>query len=884
MLPDFLMYRRLTILVGFLFPFWVAAQNPQAGKGAFKSMNVGHFYGKIVDAKTNKAVEYATVQLFQFGYDSVSKKSRDRIIGGALTEANGEFSLENLPVMGEFTLRVTAIGYDSLMQKVSFNIDFKSIQQGNYQKALNGVDKDLGNLKLNPMAIILSEVTVSGEEPVYRMELDKKIYNPDKDPSNSGLMADEVMKKIPAVQVDIDGNVTLRNATPQILVDGRPTTLTIDQIPSDVIDKIEVITNPSAKFDASGGQSGIINIVMKKNRRIGYNGNLRAGIDKRAKINFGGDINVRQGKVNLFATANYNQRKPISYNSTERNNLFGDPLINIFQTDTPVTNGETGFGSLGVDYFMNNRNTISLSGTYVRGQFNTDDVLYLTYDSLFSTGTSSSFSERTTDNSRNFQNLGGMLSFKHLFPKEGHEWTADANYNQSRSDNDGLYLTKYFDGDYTQLGGVSQQKQEGSGKNRFLTLQTDYENPLSKVTKIEGGARAAIRHFESENHIYQLDDSTNDYFEIPDLNNYKYDDQVYAGYTTFSNEINKFKYQAGLRVESSFYTGTLTDADTSFKNNFPLSLFPSGFVQYSLTDNSDLQLNYTRRIDRPSFFQLMPFTDYSDSLNLQRGNPNLKPQFTNTIEFSYEKNFDKSNNLVASAYFKNTTNLITRYQTLFYDSSLGKDILINTYVNANSSYLYGLEFTASNSVKKWLTLTSSLNLFESYINGENIEGGLTNSQFSWFAKVNATFKLPMNFTLQLNADYQSRTSVPQGGMSGFGGGGGRGMGGGGGYFGSPPATVQGYVDPVFDVDFSIRKDFLKNKAASVTLSFSDIFRTRTYTTHYETDYFTQTSERIRDPQFIRLNFSYRFGKFDTSLFKRKNFNNNGDMMQDMGGQ
>jgi outer membrane receptor protein involved in Fe transport len=884
MLPDLPVHHRLIILVGFLFPFWVAAQNPQAGKGAFKSMNVGHFYGKVVDAKTNKAVEYATVQLFQFGYDSVSKKSKDRIISGALTEANGEFSLENLPVMGEFTLRITAIGYDSLTQKVSFNIDLKSIQQGNYQKALNGVDKDLGNLKLNPMAITLSEVTVSGEEPVYRMELDKKIYNPGKDPSNSGLMADEVMKKIPAVQVDIDGNVTLRNAAPQILVDGRPTTLTLDQIPSDVIDKIEVITNPSAKFDASGGQSGIINIVMKKNRRIGYNGNLRAGIDKRAKINLGGDVNLRQGKVNVFATANYHQRKPISYSSTERYNLFGDPLINIFQTDTPVTNGQTGFGSLGVDYFMNNRNTISLSGTYVRGQFNSDDVLYLTYDSLFSTGTSSSYSERTADNSHNFQNLGSMLSFKHLFPKEGYEWTADANYNQSRSDNEGLYFTKYFDGNYTQLGGISQQKQEGSGKNRFLTLQTDYENPLSKVTKIEAGARAAIRHFESVNHIYQLDDSTNDYYEIPDLNNYKYDDQVYAAYTTFSNEINKFKYQVGLRVESSFYTGTLTDADTSFRNNFPLSLFPSGFVQYSLTDNSDLQLNYTRRIDRPSFFQLMPFTDYSDSLNLQRGNPNLKPQFTNTIEFSYEKNFDRSNNLVASAYFKNTTNLITRYQTVFYDSSLSKDILVNTYVNAHSSYLYGLEFTGSNSVKKWLTLTSSLNLFESYINGENIEGGLTNSQFSWFAKVSATFKLPMNFTLQLNADYQSRTSVPQGGMSGFGGGGGRGMGGGGGYFGTPPATVQGYVDPVYGVDFSARKDFLKNKTASVTLSFSDIFRTRTYTTHYDTDYFTQTSERIRDPFFIRLNFAYRFGKFDTSLFKRKNFNNNGDMMQDMGGQ
>jgi hypothetical protein len=859
----------------------LSAQMPSGGKGGFnsKQLNVGHFYGRVVDSKTNKGVEYATVQLFQFAYDSASRKSKNRIVSGGLTEANGDFSMENLPVLGEFTLIITAIGYDSTVQKIAFDIDMKSIQQGNIQKALSGVDKDLGNIKLNPHSITLSEVTVSGDEPAYRIELDKKIYNPDKDPSNSGIMADEVLKKIPAVQVDIDGNVTLRNATPQILVDGRPTTLTLEQIPSEVIDKIEVITNPSAKYDASGGQAGIINIVMKKNRRIGYNGNLRAGIDKRAKVNLGGDINVRQGKVNVFANANYHQRNPIIYSSTERYNLYGEPLVNIFQLDTPNMEGQNGFGNLGFDYFMNNRNTLSLSGTFVRGQFVTDDVLYLTYDSLLSTGTTSSYSERTTSNERNFRNLGGMISFKHLFPKEGHEWTADMNYNRSSSNNEGLYLTEYFDAQYLPSGNESQQRQEGRGENQFLTIQSDYENPLSSSMKVEAGIRAAIRHFESENHIYMLIDSSGAYYEIPDLNNYAYDDQVYAAYSTFTNEAGKFKYQAGLRIESSYYTGTLTDVETSFTNDFPFSLFPSGFAQYALTESSNLQLNYTRRIDRPSFFQLMPFTDYSDSLNLQRGNPNLKPQFTNTVELTYEKSFDRSNSLVATAYFKNTNDLITRYQTLVYDSALSREILINTYVNANSSYIYGLEFTSTNSVKKWLTFNTSLNLYQSSINGENIEGDLTNSQFSWFVKLNATFKLPLNFTLQLNADYQSRTTVPQGG-GGFGGG--RGMGG--GYFGTPPATVQGYMDPVYEVDFSVRKDFLKNKAASVTLSFSDIFRTRKFTTHYETQYFTQTSERIRDPQFFRLSFSYRFGKFDTSLFKRKNFNNNnGEIMQEIGG-
>jgi outer membrane receptor protein involved in Fe transport len=865
------MKKVLFIFLLSLFSVAIYAQNPAAGKsgnGTGRQMSTGHFYGRILDETSGKGIEFATIQLFQTGFDSVKKQQKRKLITGALTAANGDFSLENVPVKGNFQLHITAIGYDSLNRTVSF--DFKPGGQQQFASA----DKDLGNMKLKPLAITLSEVVITDDEPIFQLELDKKVYNVEKDISNAGGTAEDVLKKVPSVLVDIDGNVTLRNAAPQIFVDGRPTTLTIDQIPSDAIEKIEVITNPSAKYDASGGQSGIINIIMKKSRRIGYNGNLRAGIDKRGKVNAGGDINIREGKINVFAGANINQRKSISYNNTERYNTFEEPQTNIFQVDTPINNNQFLYGNGGIDYFVNNRNTFTLSGSYTQGKFNSNDKLFLTTDTLVDAGISSSQAIRNTESFRQFHNAGGALLYKHLFPKEGKTLSADVNYNKSKSDNNSNYLTQYYDTQENPIGSLGQQQQEGGGSNRYITLQSDYVDPITEDMQVEAGVRAALRKFTSQNEVSVFDDSLNEFVIVPDVNNYTYNDQVYAGYATFSGVIDKFQYKAGLRVESSFYSGVLTDANESYKNNFPLSLFPSGSLNYELNQENTLQLNYSRRIDRPGFFQLMPYTDYSDSLNLQRGNPDLLPQFTNTVELNFERSFDKSNSILTSAYFKGTNNKITRYQELEYDSLLMEETIISTYENANSSYLVGLELTSTNSIKKWFSISTNLNLFQSFIDGTNIESGLTNSQFSWFAKVNASFKLPLSFTIQLSGEYQSKTAVPQ-----SSGGGGRGMGG--GFFGTPPATLQGYVEPMYEVDISVKKEFFKNKATA-TLSFSDIFATDRSITHYDTDYFTQSSSRIRDPQFIRLNFSYKFGKFDSSIFKRKN-TNGGEMIQDMGG-
>jgi outer membrane receptor protein involved in Fe transport len=872
----------LALLMGF---FMVSTAQFQGGGGRSaggQSMNIGHFYGKIVDAKTNKGIEAVSVQLLGSKMDTVTKKRVDTIMGGMLTRKSGDFSIEGLPVFGKYRLRITAIGFKELEQPVAF--EMKTGKPGDMSQALAGVDKDLGNIKLEMDSKVLESVTVTAAKPLMSMGIDRKVFNVEKNITSAGGNAADVMRSIPSLSVDIDGNVTMRNNAPQIFVDGRPSNLTLEQIPADAIASVELITNPSAKFDASGGTAGILNIVLKKNRKTGYNGNFRAGIDQRAKVNLGGDINVRQGKLNMFANANLNQRKSISTGNTSRETFITGQNSKLLQYDKNINNGYFAFGRAGFDYFINNRNTISASGVIVNGNFepNTNSDIFI--DNITPSGTLSTYSNRLANTDGGFKNLGGQLSYKKLFVKPGQELTADINFNRSKNENNTLTSTSYFD----QQGGAKRsyfnQLVDGSGSNKFVTLQADYTNPITDKAKVEFGARMQVRNVDSRNDISQ-DTGSGVVYRVPQLSsNYKNTDKVYAGYLTFTNSIRDFGYQIGLRVESSEYEGHVKtvnalgkDTASSYSNNFPVSLFPSIFLSQKLKNNQELQLNITRRVNRPNFFQLFPFTDYSDSLNFSRGNPNLTPEFTYSSELSYSKQFNGGHSFLASAYFKYTDNLITRFQDKEINPVSGKEVFINTYINANSSYVGGLELIGRNPITKWWDITSSLNLFTSKI--DIAQAGYENQDnvYSWFGKINNSFKLPKNFSIQLSGDYQSKTVLPPGG-SGGGGGGGRGMGG-GGFFGGPQSSSQGYVRPNYGVDIAVRYEFLKEKRASLTLSFSDVMRTRRNDIFTQSDLFIQNSFRRRDPQFFRLNFNWRFGKFDVSLFKRKNMRGEAEGMQ-----
>ena len=889
------------------------SQGPPMGGGGGRRGGqvpaIGHFYGKVVDAKSNKGMDGASVELIQSKYDPKTHAQKDTVINGMITTRKGDFSLENLPIFGNFRLRITAIGYTTYEQKVAF--DLKGLrgaggaggavsggdngdQQQNMSRAmqaLDAVDKDLGNIKISEDAQNLEQVTVTASKPLIQMGVDRKIYNVEKDIAAQGGSATDVMKNVPSVQVDIDGNVTLRNSAPTIFVDGRPTTLTLDQIPADAIQSVEIITNPGAKYDASGGTSGILNIVLKKNRKAGYNGNIRAGLDQRGRGNFGGDINVKQGKVNFFLAGNFNERKSISTGNIKRfTNQEGYKPDSLFESDYNVNKGYFAFGRGGFDYLMDNRNTLTITGNIVHGTFTPYTNSDIFVDTVVTAGTQDSYTYHVSSSNSQFNNHGAMLSFKHTFPKSGEEWTADVNYSQGTNDNNNLVTSEIHDVKGGPLTSTYAQKQIGNGTNKYFTAQTDYTLPLGEKSKFETGIRAAIRNIYNLNDIDTL--NNNNEFVVNGLlsSQFNYRDRVFAGYATYGNAIKNFSYQLGLRVESSDYKGTehytadslrIANNDTAsiqyptvgyYSNNYPLSFFPSIFLTQKLSDNQDLALNYTRRIDRPSFQQLFPFTDYSDSLNLSRGNPNLKPQFTNSFELTYSLTYAGNANFLASAYYKSTTDLITRLASGGINPVTNHPVIVNTYVNAKSSFVGGLEFIARNSITHWWDVTGNINIFTSKIS--TIDTGKyavapIGQQWSWYGKVFNTFKLTKALSFQLSGDFTSKTVLPPGGSAANGGNSGRGWGG------TVSGNANGYNRPTGGVDAALRYEFLKNRTAALTLSVSDIFRTRVSDVYTYSSYYTQEYDRRRDPQFFRLQFNWRFGKFDMALFKRKN--NKGEM-------
>lgn len=809
----------------------------------------GRFYGKVVD-EDGKGVGYAAVQLYETKAAPESNEATETLVTGQITEDNGDFSLENIPMRGKYLLKISFLGFGDVEQEISFSPGES--------------DTDLGNISLVSDAKNLDEVVVTGQASTVTLALDRKVFKVEKNAMAAGGTAEDALKNVPSLSVDLDGNVTLRNSAPQIFVDGRPTTLSLDQIPADAIESVEVITNPSAKYDASGGQAGIVNIVMKKNRSLGYNGNVRLGGDTRGGYSIGGNLNAREGKFNAFLSVNLNNRASQGENQTFRQNLVGSPLTNVTQTGSDDFNGQFMHARAGVDWFMDNRNTLTLTGSAMRGSFDPHNVINIRTDSLFSGRTAFSEATRISDSERQFRNTGLSLLYKHLFPKKGKEFTADLNVNRINMEGAGNFRTDYLTSNVT-----SRERQENGGGTDMITAQADYVEELNPKMKLEAGVRAAVRSFENSNANYVFNPGLNDWIRRSNFaDEYEFQDNVYAAYTAFSHDLGKWGYQVGLRAESSIYNGKLPESDVTFENNFPLSLFPSAFLTRKLNETDMLQFSYSRRVNRPNFFQLLPFTDFSDSLNLRRGNANLVPEFTNSFEGTYQNFFKSGANLLVSVYYKQASDLITAYQFQEFDPDLNRDVIITSYANSSNSEAYGVELTLRNKLTKAIELTSNVNLYNSKVDASNVEAGLVNERFTWFAKENIDISLPAGFTMQISGEYQGPAAFTP---SDGGGHGWRGV----------TNSAQGYTIGRGYVDAAVRKDLFKRKA-NLTVSIQDIFGTRKTGSYAESEFFIQDSWRIRNPQTVRVNFSYNFGKVDSSLFKRKNnrMNTEGmDMMQ-----
>ncbi len=843
----------------YLLSFSGMAQFPQGGG----NMPKGRIFGKVVDTQ-GKPVEFATVVISKSSFDATTKKNKDVSLKAMQSELNGDFSLSDLPLMGKMKLKISSIGYKTYEAEVAFTMPkMEGMKPGQapdpavIAKMMSALEKDLGNIKLETDSKELEAVVVTGTKPLMDLDVDKKTFNVDKNIVTAGGTAVDLMRNIPSVQVDIDGNVKVRNAAPTIFIDGRPTTLTLDQIPADAIEKVEVITNPSAKYDASGSMAGILNIILKKNKKSGYNGMINAGGDKYGGMNFLGNFNIRQNKVNFSAMVMNMQNRMNGIGNSARTNTSSTSTSSIEQEITNKMKGNMTFARVGLDYYATNRTSFSIAGMMPRGRMEPNSDIQITN----TIGNVISKSLRTSTGERSFQPLGMQLGFKHSFPNQGEELTSDLNYFGGTNGGNTITTTNYLN-PAGAVTGNQIQKNVGDGKNSNFTFQIDYVKPLKGDKKIEAGIRVNSNEINNQNINTIKALGSSNYVEIPSASsNYESTNSVYAAYFSIEGKPSKtFSYKLGLREESSFYEGKLLGNNQTFSNKYPLNFFPSIFLSKTLKGSDQLQLSVTRRVNRPNFFQLIPFIDFSDSLNIRRGNPDLVPEFTTSGELSYSKT-KGTGTFLTSVYYKYTDNLITSY--------LSKDVLqgalVNTFINANSSYNYGVEFTYLNKILRFWDLTSSLNLYNSKINLSNIDNAI-NRDALWtvFGKINNNFTLPKKYVIQLSFDYQGKTNMPVTQNQGGGGP------GGGGPMMQAQSSSQGYIQPFYGVDIAFKKSFLKNDLATVTLSFNDIFRTRGNTQVLSGEGFTQTYYRLNNPQNIRLNVSFRFGQMTNNMFKKNN--------------
>lgn len=827
---------KIAYLITFLLSFSMLsiAQMP-GGMGNMKNMKdpkLGRVYGKVLDASTGKPVEYASVQVLWFNKDS--------LLGGSLVQENGDFAVEGLPSFGQVRVKIKFIGYKDYLQKVFIVPPDK-------------VDQDLGNIKLAVDDKLLKEVDVVAEKSAVVLSIDKRTYNVEKDLSVKGGTAIDVMKNIPGLTVDADGNVQLRNQSPIIYVDGRPTTLTLQQIPADQIERVEIITNPSVKFDANT-TGGVLNVVMKKNGLPGYNGMLMAYVGTGDRYGGMGNLNLKDGKWNVSMMYSYNQAMNTTKGFTRRTQLDSGATTAIFdQNNTTRMLTMFNFGRLGIDYSINNRNTISLNGMIVGGKFNTNDEQTYTLD-YYDPTTFKLDGWRKNEQRAAFQNYNAQILYRKTYPTVGKELTMDANYNYTDAANGYLFTTTtHLDNPATDLP-VQYQKNDGYSNSNQGVFQLDFVNPLSETRKFEAGLKSYYKNSLSSNSTFGATGSTDEYTRDSIMSNrYVIDDMINAAYVNYSaKSFWDIGYQAGLRFEQSYYAGNIVDKNQKFSYNYPStsndilkSLFPALYFSKKLKKSQEVQLNFSRKINRPNFFQLMPFVMFADKQNYRIGNPQLKPEFKNIAEANYNKIFSKGSYL-ASGYFRYEEQPIT---DVAYPSEADPNVLVNTSINGDNSIRYGIENTFKYTFFKNLDWTINVNAYYIYIKGLIVptEPVVKAEGYAYNAKTTLSYKFPKQFTLQLNGNYES-----------------------------PKILLLGVANEIYSMDISLNKMIGTKWVFNATLS--DVFNTRRMGTHYETPYYIQDLSRRRESRYFRFTVTYLFGKMDASIFKRAK------QMKGMGGQ
>ena len=808
----------------------------------------GNISGKVVDGKDSSPLPYVSAAILKATADS-------SIVNGSITDDNGVFTVKNVPY-GKYILKLSFVGYKDITQ----NIEVKSS------------NNNIGTNKLQTSSENLQEVQIVGAKQMMEYKLDKRVINVDQNLVSSGGDASDVLQDVPSVEVDDEGNISLRGASNvTLLIDGKPSTMygndvpsVLAQIPASQIDKIEVITNPSAKYNPEG-MSGIINITLKEKGNMGFNGNINAST--------GTAINEFQPKESLAATLNWSNKKfSLSASADVRYSQRGmiTDNLRLFKSqngDVPDfirskrNGGEKGFGGglrLGGEWYINKYNTLSISANTHR--HNTPDDYSTTKNSnLFK-----DIDERNNTDESNGKNNGqfnnvGLTYQKEFKDKKDELFYASATWNWGKFnrkiedniiyENNGQMYNGRLIEDYLR-GDTSKSN------NHRAVVDVHYVYPFNEKSKLEIGYN--LNYNQSKSHSVTAYNHAVDSNESYDFERKEY---INAFYATYGFQIGeKLSAQLGLRkefVNNDFKKTDLYDSIMPFDKDYN-PWYPTVHISYQLNQMNSFQISYSRRIRRPDPWTMMPNIDRTNKEYLRFGNPNIDPEYTNAFEAGWSLMF-KNTTIFTSAYYRHVSNGMTRFQFLWNEENANKDwngdgvdgdfawawaaasnddansLTAQTFVNLAHSSNYGLEVIIDRDITNWWKANLSMNFFGSYQDGQGLGYDEIRS-FNYNAKLNTTLTLPKNFTVQVSGRYNA-----------------------------PTKTIQGRMNARYDFDLAIKKS-IWNKQANISLNFRDIFDTRGGFGYAYTDQYISFTRRHPYSRSVRLTFSYNFGK--TANMKR----------------
>ena len=727
----------MKIWLGFLFVVFSLSVMAQRIQGE------GIVLGRLVDQNAKKALEYVKIKVL------LAKDSS--LVSGQFTDSEGKFNIENLP-FAPLILQATFAGYDTLwINQIIPTKELRVVNLGEY------------NLTVNNQRIV-DEIIVQGKQDILRSGIDKKVYNVAQDLTLRGGTANDVLKNLPSIDLDQDGRILLRGeGSVNILIDGKPSSLTgsngktlLDALPAGSIERIEIVTNPSAKYDPDGS-SGIINIVLKKNKLKGVNGlitaNLGSGNLKGGNVaDESISLSYRNASFNAFTS--YNGRYLDGYRNNflySRQTLANDSVVILDQNrlGTDLNAGHT--ARMGFDWTLKHNRSIAFSSTASMGQRDRTGDLWNTRYSEDALGNlyATSLWRRVSYDPSDQKNIDFNLNFRQNFKSNRGYLTADATHSIGTDMIQGFYDQTQYSLDTVELSMVAPLSQRLSNKesSRVTTLQTDgvYLWPDQSI-RTEFGAKGIVRHQVVDTYSETMDSVSNLFLEDT-LSNflYNYDEQIFSGYGIIAHQYKKFKYQAGVRLEQAFQIPNLVSDTLRIVNEY-FNFFPSAHIRYTIKQGSELGLSYSRRITRASSSDLNPFTSYADPLNLQRGNPYLQPEFIDSYDFSYSREAKKLN-FSASVFYRRTTDMISRVRQFSENNAS-----VQTFINLNTSHSVGTEFVVSYKPTTWFrsTLSSNVN-FIKYItdvsswNRSGFNGNVKLNSSADFWKKTATVQLNVNY-------------------------------------------------------------------------------------------------------------------------------------------